>query len=64
MSATTDSEAFVAAHDPCGELTADGSPATAEGYRMFLTCCCGAQFDAWLPLAEASAAMAQLVNPD
>ncbi len=64
MSATTEIEAFVAEHDPCGELTADGSPATAEGYRLFLACCCGAQFDAWLPLSEASAAMAQLVNRD
>ncbi len=60
MSATTRIEGFVAEHRPCGQLTGNGSPATAEGYHLFLQCVCGMEFDSWVPMAEATPAIADL----
>jgi len=61
-SATLDIRAFVDEHRPCGELTGNGSPATAEGYHLFLRCACGAEFDRWVPMAEATPEIADLAS--
>jgi hypothetical protein len=62
MSATSRIEAFVEEHRPCGELTGNGSPATAEGYHLFLQCACGVDFDSWVPMAEATKDIADLAS--
>ncbi len=55
-------EAFVQQHDGCGELEGVSSPATAEGYRLILTCSCGAQLDSWILMSEATEALMRLVS--
>ena len=62
MSATTEIRAFVEEHRPCGELIGNGSPATADGYHLFLRCACGLEFDRWVPMAEATSEMADLAS--
>ncbi len=62
MSATTEIRAFVEAHQPCGELIGNGSPATAEGYQLFLRCACGLEFERWVPMAEATEDIAALAS--
>jgi hypothetical protein len=62
MSATTEIRAFVEEHRPCGELTGNGGPATAEGYKLFLRCACGLEFERWVPMAEATAELAELAS--
>jgi hypothetical protein len=61
-SATLQIQAFVEEHRPCGELSGNGSPATADGYHLFLQCACGAEFDHWVPMAEATPEMADLAS--
>lgn len=60
--ATLEIRAFVEEHRPCGELTGNGSPATAEGYQLFLRCACGAEFEHWVPMAEATSEIADLAS--
>jgi hypothetical protein len=55
-------EAFVRQHEPCGEPEGTSTPATPEGYRLVLTCSCGAQLDSWITPPEATAALMQLVT--
>ncbi|HZF04841.1 MAG TPA: hypothetical protein VE932_10985 [Patescibacteria group bacterium] len=62
MSATTEIRAFVEEHRPCGELIGNGSPATAEGYQLFLRCACGLEFERFVPMAEATPEMADLAS--
>jgi len=63
MATTTEViEAFVLQHDPCGELEGTATPATAEGYRLVLTCSCGVQLDSWITPSEATQALMQLVT--
>jgi hypothetical protein len=63
MATTTEViEAFVRQHDPCGELEGAATPATAEGYRLLLTCSCGAELDSWITPPEATLALMQLVT--
>ena len=46
-------EAFVQAHRACGELTWTAPPPTPKGYRLRITCPCGAVFDRWVTLKAA-----------
>jgi hypothetical protein len=63
MATTTEViEAFVRQHDPCGELEGMASPATVEGYRLLLTCPCGAELDRWITPSEATLALMLLVT--
>jgi len=62
MSATSQVETFVEQHRPCGELTGHASPATADGYHLLLQCACAAEFDHWIPMAEATSFMAGLAS--
>ena len=59
MATTTEViEAFVLQHDPCGELEGTSTPATVEGYRLVLTCSCGAVLDGELEPEKALFAQA------
>jgi hypothetical protein len=62
MSATSEIRAFVEEHRPCGELIGNGSPATAEGYHLFLRCACGLDFERWVPMPEATPEIAALAS--
>jgi hypothetical protein len=63
MATTTEViEAFVLQHGPCGELEGTSTPATVEGYRLLLTCPCGAQLDSWITTPEATVALMRLVS--
>jgi hypothetical protein len=63
MATTTETiDAFVLQHDACEELEGISSPATAEGYRLLLTCTCGAVLDSWITMPEASEALMRLVT--
>ena len=63
MATTTEViEAFVLQHDPCGELEGTSTPVTVEGYRLVLTCSCGAELDSWITPSEATAALMRLVT--
>ncbi|HEV8472975.1 MAG TPA: hypothetical protein VGR82_09390 [Methylomirabilota bacterium] len=62
MSATDQIRAFVEEHRACGDLTGNGSPATADGYQISLRCGCGAELDCWVPMAEATAEIADLAS--
>ena len=55
-------EAFVLEHEPCGALDGTSSPATTEGYRLVLTCCCGAELESWITPPEATEALMRLVT--
>ena len=41
-------EEFVAAHRACGTLTGDADAPTPEGYRLRVSCSCGASFERWV----------------
>ncbi len=41
-------ERFVAAHRPCGELTAAVEEPTEIGYGVKVTCACDAVFERWV----------------
>jgi len=62
MSATSEIRAFVDEHRPCGELIGSGGPANATGYQLFLRCACGLEFERWVPMAEATAEIAELAS--
>jgi hypothetical protein len=55
-------EAFVIQHAECGEVEGVSTPATAEGYRLVLTCVCGAELDSWIQMSEATEALMRLVS--
>lgn len=46
--------AFVAAHRPCGELVGDASPASAEGYLVWVAPVWGAAVDQSITAREAA----------
>jgi hypothetical protein len=63
MATTTQTiEGFVRQHEACGTLEGTSTPATAEGYRLFLTCSCGAELDSWITPPEATEALMRLVS--
>ena len=43
-----DREAFVEAHRPCGDFTADVGDQTSEGYGVHASCSCGAVAEYWV----------------
>jgi hypothetical protein len=43
-----DLEEFVSAHRTCGTLTGDADAPTPDGYRLWVTCSCGAFFERWV----------------
>jgi hypothetical protein len=55
-------EGFVLQHERCGPLEGTSSPATVEGYRLVLTCPCGAELDSWITPPEATEALMRLVS--
>ena len=63
MATTTQAiEGFVLQHEGCGQLEGTSSPATVEGYRLLLTCACGAELDSWITPPEATEALMRLVT--
>jgi hypothetical protein len=48
-------EHFVTVHRLCGELTSDVGPLAPSGYRVQLTCACGASFERWVTPRDADA---------
>lgn len=47
-------EAFVAAHNACGEIVGDADEPTPAGYRLWLRCSCGQTFEAWVTPSDAA----------
>ncbi len=43
-----DLRAFEDAHDGCGALVRTCEPPSRDGYRVMITCPCGAVFDRWV----------------
>jgi hypothetical protein len=48
-------EAFVRAHQPCGEMTAEMTPPDGDGYLVSVTCSCGMVFERWVTPEVATA---------
>lgn len=48
MGVFEDVQKFLKAHRACGEVTGGAQPPTREGYRLRLTCPCGAEFDRYV----------------
>ena len=46
---------FALALRECGELRGDADPLTAEGYRLWARCSCGARFEQWVTEDDAEA---------
>jgi len=46
-------ERFVAAHRPCGGLTADVGEPIESGYGARPACACGAAFERWVAPSDA-----------
>jgi hypothetical protein len=46
---------FALAHRVCGELRDAADPLTAEGYRLWARCSCGARLERWVTPADAKA---------
>ena len=46
---------FVLAHCSCGVPRGDADPETPSGYRLWVTCPCGATFERWVTPADAEA---------
>lgn len=41
-------ERFVETHAECGDLRGDATVVTRDGYRLWITCSCGAVFERWV----------------
>ena len=61
MSDFADVQQFARQHATCGGLTpnAQTRPGTAGGYRLTITCACGAIHDRWVTAEEASQPLPQ-----
>jgi hypothetical protein len=46
---------FVLHHRRCGVLRGDADAPTATGYRLWITCPCGARFERWITPEDAEA---------
>jgi hypothetical protein len=46
---------FVLAHRTCGQLRGDAEAPTSAGYRVWVTCSCGARLERWVTPADAEA---------
>jgi hypothetical protein len=44
---------FLRAHRDCGEVTKKAGRPTADGYRIYVACPCGAILDRWVTPAAA-----------
>lgn len=54
MNIVTDLRAFVEAHQRCGgSLVGDADVPTERGYRLWLTCGCGALLERWVTPEDA-----------
>jgi hypothetical protein len=54
FSLLTDLREFVARHRPHGQLTADATEPTAEGYMLRVSCPCGITLMRWMTPGEAT----------
>ena len=48
-----DLERFVIAHRPCGGLEGDAEAPTLRGYRLWVSCACGARLERWVTPVDA-----------
>jgi hypothetical protein len=48
VTVSADVEAFVIDHQPHGQLTGDADEPTPTGYRLWISCPCGAMFERWV----------------
>jgi len=48
MSLIRELEEFARSHRPCGQMTADASRPSPEGYLLSVECECGASFERWV----------------
>jgi len=46
---------FVVAHRSCGVLRGNCDQETADGYRLWVACPCGARFERWMASGDADA---------
>ena len=44
---------FLEVHRACGEVTKEAGRPTADGYRIYVACACGAVLDRWVTPEDA-----------
>jgi hypothetical protein len=44
---------FLEVHRSCGEVTKEAGRPTADGYRIYVACACGAVLDRWVTPEDA-----------
>jgi len=55
MGVAAELRGFVLAHRSCGVLRGNRGQDTPAGYRLWVTCPCGARFERWLASGDAAA---------
>ena len=62
MTISADLKTFVTYHQPHGQLTGDADEPTPTGYRLWISCACGATFERWVFPGDAEEDLAFLAR--